>query len=116
MAFGLMQQKWGILHCPVGCSMQQAKWLIHTIARLHNYTINRRVISTSNAPQCRVYLPNVLENNDGQPINNNGLYKIIAGNSVICEHMVDRVRSLGSKRPIRNTRKRKGDDKKNKKN
>lgn len=32
MAFGSMQIKWGILQCPIGCSVSNTKWLSQAIA------------------------------------------------------------------------------------
>jgi hypothetical protein len=44
MAFGLMTKKWGVLQRPLTCSLSNASKLLQTVAILHNYTINRRVV------------------------------------------------------------------------
>jgi hypothetical protein len=45
MAFGLMVQKWGILCRSLRIKIRKVKRLIMAIARLHNYCINRRLMT-----------------------------------------------------------------------
>jgi hypothetical protein len=44
MAFGLFQQKWGLLQRPLVVRVDKVKHLIQTIARLHNFSISERLI------------------------------------------------------------------------
>jgi hypothetical protein len=46
MAFGIMVQKWGISQRPVSVPLKKLKWLVISIATLHNFCINERLGST----------------------------------------------------------------------
>jgi hypothetical protein len=43
MAFGMMAKKWGILQRPVSVPLKKLKWLVISIATLHNFCINERL-------------------------------------------------------------------------
>ena len=51
MAFGLMKQKWGILNSPLKIRLKNVKRLMISLARLHNFTINERLL-TVGTPLC----------------------------------------------------------------
>ena len=51
MAFGLMTQKWGILHKPLNCKVSCVWRVVVCIAKLHNYCINARL--DRNLPPCQ---------------------------------------------------------------
>lgn len=102
MAFGLMQQKWGILHRPLCCNLENAKWLILAIAVLHNFVINERQETIDQAPKGLAYMPSIPHNSAGDPIVLNQLYTVYPGNSFIREAMANRVQSFGLVRPSGN--------------
>ncbi len=43
MAFGMMQQKWGILWRPLRIGIERVKHLLQAVARLHNYCVTKRL-------------------------------------------------------------------------
>ena len=45
MAFGMMQQKWGVLQRPVSASLANVSEMIQAICRLHNFVITERLIA-----------------------------------------------------------------------
>ena len=51
IAFGLMTQKWGILHRPLNCNVLSVWQVVVCIAKLHNYCINARL--ARNLPPCQ---------------------------------------------------------------
>lgn len=47
IAFGLLTTKWGILGRPISVKLTQLKFVLLSIARLHNFTINERLLAGS---------------------------------------------------------------------
>jgi hypothetical protein len=94
MAFGLMTQRWGVLARPLCINPRGCIGIFMiTITRLHNYTINHNQDLVNEA-----YASN---RNDGP-----GMVQAaeppaapIHGESVICKHLVARVREMGLRRP-----------------
>lgn len=46
MIFGLMQMKWGILCCPLWVNLNNIKYVMTAISRLHNFTIKEGLINS----------------------------------------------------------------------
>jgi DDE superfamily endonuclease len=113
MAFGMMQMKWGILQQPLGCKMSNMLWLAQAIARLHNYCINERLAAGEtnsfelSADLIPGYVPTVPHNNNGDPIDLEGLFAgTFDGYSHLREHMANRVHSLQLERPAQDKKRR----------
>jgi DDE superfamily endonuclease len=114
MAFGIMNNKWGILQRPLQISLKNAKWMAQAIARLHNFVINERVlhseeeeILSATIQQGRAYIPSVPHEEDGDPVELQGLFDMTAmptfrGHSELREAMADKVHRKGLKRPVEN--------------
>jgi hypothetical protein len=102
MAFGLMQMKWGILNHPIGVKLDNIKWMIVAIARLHNFVINEREAHHDDAPSGISYLPTVPMDENGDPIILEPLSEEFPTWSQLREEMAKRVQNLGLERPSRN--------------
>ena len=121
MAFGLMQQKWGILKHPIRLSLRKIKYLVGSVARLHNFTINERLTSQSSADELLSEQESIIESSrrnqkqlyrEPTPLDNEGVpihaptelvapFLSIPGQSVIREAMVEQVKMKGLTRPLR---------------
>jgi DDE superfamily endonuclease len=122
MAFGMMQAKWGILQRPLTCKLSNAKDLVQSIGRLHNFVIDERLLSVSSdenssaeADEPTAYLPTVPHDENGNPIELFHGLDPDRGVSHLRESMADRVAALKLQRPVsnrlkRNNLKRKRDD------
>lgn len=122
MAFGLMQMKWGILWRPVRVKLKNIKYVMRTIALLHNFVINERILENDDEEEemvevgnNRAYLPSVVENANGDPIElaTDGVIvgtrkekNVLPGVSFIRDYMTNRIQSMGLKRPKKNIIKR----------
>lgn len=120
MAFGVMQQKWGILQRPIGCSQSNLKWLAQAIARLHNCVVNERLKSKGEAEFAVAddsavsltegtgtgiaYVACVPHDANGDPIEIPDVYgsSLFRGYSEVRERMVRRVKRLQLTRPSAN--------------
>lgn len=101
MAFGIMNMKWGILNHPLGCSINNVKWIVQAIGSLHNFCINERLaraekdgVSYEAAadPNIPRYIPTVPHDEQGDPIDLGALLKGTAdGHSHLREHMATKV-------------------------
>jgi DDE superfamily endonuclease len=106
MAFGLMQMKWGILWRPMRVKLDNIKFIMMAIARLHNFTVNERLANDEQTESVgveteRVYNPTV-DVEEEIIVNNNNCRRHLVGLSIIRDEMVDRVKSLELTRPINN--------------
>lgn len=117
MAFGLMQQKWGILQKPLRTKVCEIKHLLLSIVRLHNYCITERLCergevfdSTEDANNAAINnSPSTMHAPDSTPFDDENatehLYSHISflqGQSVVREQMVERVATMGLRRPKKN--------------
>ena len=113
MAFGMMQQKWGILQRPVSCNLVNLSLMIQAISRLHNYVINERLLAGGvDAVEKEVgrhsgngYLASGPEYPNSDPIEVDPILStddIFRGHSHLREHMVDRIYKMKMKRPLAN--------------
>jgi len=119
MAFGLVQIKWGILQRPLGCNLNNLKWMAQCLARLHNFTVNERLAAKEDpVAEARAQVegdqatchPTVPHDKNGNPININRLFTgTHDGCSHLREDMVRRVESLGLERPAGNRMERNSD-------
>jgi hypothetical protein len=102
MAFGLMQVKWGILQRPISTRLKNLKWLIVAIARLHNFVIDERLSGANDAPSELSYLPTQPDDENGDPVELDGLFTQFPAWSAVREEMADRVANLHLSRPAGN--------------
>ena len=120
MAFGLMQQKWGILKRPLQVRLKKLKHIVGAICRLHNFVINERTEESLKEAQELIEqaaenaLPlhsssGLCNNLTGAPLPdpedpNNVLECTVSlpGQSSTRESMVLRVESLELERPLAN--------------
>jgi DDE superfamily endonuclease len=115
MAFGLMQMKWGILWRPMRIKLDNIKYVLLAIARLHNFVVNERLSNEEPMEHVgtdteRVYNPSDQEVFTNTQCNKNRR-KYLLGTSIIRDEMVQRIKSLGLTRPTSNIiRKRKNND------
>lgn len=103
MAFGVMQQKWGVLQRPWRGRISQLRKLVVAIARLHNYTINERLTSSTRKPpsesneemaRARSYnMPTIINDDEEEKL------KSLEGQSYVRACLVDRVEQMYLKRP-----------------
>lgn len=105
MAFGLMQMKWGILWRPVRVKLDNVKYVILSIAILHNFVINERLINNETPEEVgigrdRPYNPSdcAADNDRNEELIQLHLKSV----SVMRDSMVERIVELGLKRPKNN--------------
>jgi hypothetical protein len=92
MAFGMMQQKFGILCLPIQCKLNNIHWLLLAITKLHNYCINKRegretTIDSNSVPE---YYP--MHGPNDNSVDNEGFVDAALdsnGYSHLCESMVE---------------------------
>jgi hypothetical protein len=114
MAFGLMQQKWGILWKPVRYPITKMKYLVIAIARLHNFCINERLARHATNEEATndsslAHIPSQLHERNGTPLDDEEAdqhgYATTAisprGHSTTRVNMVKHIRLLGLLRPLR---------------
>lgn len=99
-----MQMKWGILWRPMKVKLENIKYILHSIARLHNFVINERlangeVMEEVGTGANRIYHPTVDEDvfNDAEA--QEAKKKHLKGVSIIRDTMVERIANLGLRRP-----------------
>jgi DDE superfamily endonuclease len=94
MAFGLMQMKWGVLWRPLRIKLDNIKYIVLAIARLHNFTINERLLNDEQMEEVstgahRVY--NLTEVDEEINANEKAKEKHLKGISIIRDRMVERI-------------------------
>ena len=112
MAFGLMQMKWGILWRPLRVKLSNIKFIINGIARLHNFTIDERLLDNEveefvGVGESRQYLPTEFQNANGSAIHKSRYgvnldfdnNKYVKGVSATRELMCNNIKNRGLKRP-----------------
>jgi hypothetical protein len=103
MAFGLMTKKWGILQRNLTTKLDNDKWLILAIARLHNFSINERLRPGQRTPysdgNMRAAIKLVRRSHQSPEGSGSVRYK---GNSAIRLLMAHRVRDMKLTRPAKN--------------
>jgi DDE superfamily endonuclease len=114
MAFGQMNNKFGILQRPLQVKLKNVKWMAQAIARLHNFVINERMLHSSEDEelndairQGRGYVPTIPHEEDGDPVDleplfNTNLMPSFRGYSELREAMADRVKRMRLVRPVDN--------------
>lgn len=109
MAFGLMQMKWGILWRPMRVNLENTKFVIQAIARLHNFVIDERILNNEEpeiVPSGRIYRRTEDDRRTEEPEVDKrreaAKRKHLKGVSIIRDTMVERVVDLGLKRPKNN--------------
>lgn len=118
MAFGLMQMKWGILWRPMRVKLDNIKYIILAIARLHNFTINERLAREEPLEEVatganRIYNPSDPIDDDDED-ENDGVQaakdKRLSGLCLIRDRMVERIVELQLVRPAANIIKNKDNE------
>lgn len=111
MAFGLMQMKWGILWRPMRVHLDNVKYIMHAISRLHNFTINERLLNDDPPDEVgtginRLYHPTDADieeyDDEATAARIAATKKHLKGMSIIRDNMVQRVKTLGISRPKSN--------------
>ena len=112
MAFGLMVAKWRVLQLPSRLKVARLKFVMLSIARLHNYCINERSWEDLAAgslaeddPQnlAASFTPTTPHDRTGRPVEDQQLFstsEALKGMSITRESMVDRIALLGLSRPV----------------
>jgi DDE superfamily endonuclease len=105
MAFGLMQMKWGILWRPMRVKLDNIKFVVLVIAKLHNFTINERLVNEERPEEqgtAQDGLYNPTDPLDNIAANNDVLKRHLKGLSFIRDTMVERIVELEVTRPANN--------------
>lgn len=118
MAFGTMQNKWRILQSPLRYPIKKMKYLVLTLARLHNFCLNERIRNDERKALGQelqegvgVHYPSQPQDRDGTPLDDDCAEehgystrtKLPKGNSATRLAMVRHIRHLGLCRPLRST-------------
>lgn len=104
MAFGLMQMKWGLLWRPMRVKLKKIKPIMFAISRLHNFTINERLLNDELIEEVttgdgRIYYST---DEDLEEYSVKAPQKYLKGISLIRDAMVERIKDLGLSRPESN--------------
>jgi len=114
MAFGMMQNKWAMLQRPVTCRLKNVSLMVQVTGRLHNCCITERLAEHGNDAETAAipkpngngtnvsHLPTEPCDGDGNALVLSHNVHRLTANSVLREHMADRVYKRGLKRPETN--------------
>jgi DDE superfamily endonuclease len=102
MAFGLMQMKWGILWRPMRVKLDNVKYIVLALARLHNYVINERILDGDTPEEVGTGTNRVYNQSDVETQNDEARNNHLKGLSIIRDTMVERIVDLKLKRPKNN--------------
>jgi DDE superfamily endonuclease len=119
MAFGMMSRKWGILQKPLQIRVTRIKYVLMSIARLHNYCINERMTrlgpllrtsssvgDTAEEPTTLYHMPTTPQTNDNTPLDDEAVsenfyspFESLVGQSMTRHRMVLKISEMGLTRP-----------------